>query len=385
MLKTLKIRIYPDEDQKVLIEKHFGSTRFVWNHFLEKRTREYHDNGRSMSAFDTINDLKNMKKEYEWLNEINSQSFQQVLMKLDTAFRAFFKHNAHYPDFRSKKDNQYFIVPQHFSFGKGELHLPKFKRPIKFRDNATVPESINQIIITRDTERYYASLQYEIEEKLQKGYAVIGIDMGIKAFITTSDGLHVEPLNALRKAEKKLKKEQRRLSKKTKGSKNRKKQIVKVQKIHQQIKDAKTDFNHKVSTAIAKHYGTVVIEDLNIEGMQRNHHLAKSITDQGLYQFKQMLTYKMDWRKTNLIEIGRFDPSSKMCSKCGNIKHDLKLSDRIYHCDTCGLAIDRDLNAAINIRNIGLVKVGQGMSEFTPVESATAAELSKGGLRVVTL
>ena len=174
MLKTLKIRIYPDEDQKVLIEKHFGSTRFVWNHFLEKRTREYHDNGRSMSAFDTINDLKNMKKEYEWLNEINSQSFQQVLMKLDTAFRAFFKHNAHYPNFRSKKDNQYFIVPQHFSFGKGELHLPKFKRPIKFRDNATVPESINQIIVTRDVDRYYASIQYELNEDVSTGKGTIG-------------------------------------------------------------------------------------------------------------------------------------------------------------------------------------------------------------------
>ena len=182
-----------------------------------------------------------------------------------------------------------------------------------------------------------------------------------------------------------MKREQRRLSGKKKGSENRKKQIVKVQKVHRQIRDARTDFNHKVSTAIAKHYGTVVIEDLNIQGMQRNHHLSKSITDQGWHQFKQMLIYKMDWRKANLIEKGRFDPSSKMCSRCGNIKHDLKLSDRTYHCDECGLSIDRDLNAAVNTRNIGSVKVGQGMSESTPVESATAAELSKGGLRVATL
>ena len=385
MLKTLKIRIYPDEDQKVLIEKHFGSTRFVWNHFLEKRTREYHDNGKSMSGFDTINDLKNLKRKYEWLNEANSQSLQQVLTKLDTSLRSFFKHNTSYPNFRSKKDNQYFIVPQHFSFGTKWMHLPKFKNMIKFRDKSNVPGHIKQIIVTRDVDRYYASIQYELNEDVSTGKGTIGVDMGVKAFITTSDGLQVEPLNALRKAEKKLKREQRRLSGKKKGSENRKKQIVKVQKVHRQIRDARTDFNHKVSTAIAKHYGTVVIEDLNIQGMHRNHHLSKSITDQGWYQFKQMLTYKMDWRKANLIEIGRFDPSSKMCSKCGNIKHDLKLSDRIYHCDFCGLAIDRDLNAGLNIRNIGLVKVGQGMSEFTPVESATAAELSKGGLRVVTL
>ena len=208
---------------------------------------------------------------------------------------------------------------------------------------------------------------------------------GVKHFLTTSDGIQIEPLNILRKKEKKLKREQRRLSRKEKGSENRKKQIVKVQKIHQQIRDARTDFNHKVSTAIAKHYGTLVVEDLNIQGMVRNHNLAKSITDQGWYQFRRMLEYKLQWRGGELIEIGMFDPSSKMCSGCGNIKHDLKLSDRIYHCDVCGLTIDRDLNAALNIRNMGLIKVGKGIPEFTPVESATAAELSKGGLRVATL
>jgi putative transposase len=126
----------------------------------------------------------------------------------------------------------------------------------------------------------------------------------------------------------------------------------------------------------------VVIEDLGIRGMQRNHRVAKSITDQEWYRFKQMLRYELDWRNTQHIEIERFDPSSRMCSKCGNIKHDLKLSDRAYHCDGCGLTMDRDLNAAINILNSELIKVGQGMSEFTPVESATAAELLKGGLRV---
>ena len=195
----------------------------------------------------------------------------------------------------------------------------------------------------------------------------------------------VKGLNALRKGEEKLRREQRRLWRRRKGSENRKKQIAKVQKIHQNIRDARTDFNHKVSTAIAKHYGTVVIEDLNIQGMQRNHHLVKSITDQGWHQFKAMLTYKLGWREAELIEIGRFDPSSRMCSRCGNIRHDLKLWDRTYHCNVCGLSMDRDLNAAINIRNMGLIKVGRGMYELTPVESATAAELSRGGLRVATL
>ncbi|MCL5881231.1 MAG: transposase, partial [Candidatus Thermoplasmatota archaeon] len=268
------------------------------------------------------------------------------------AFRSFFRHNAAYPKFRSKKDNQYFIVPSGFKVKKNRLIIPKFMDGIVYRDETSIPENIKQIVVTGDVERYYASIQYETDEELPKGNAAIGVDMGIRHFLTTSDGVQVEPLNALRTGEKKLRREQRRLSRKRKGSENRKKQIVKVQKIHQKIRDARTDFNHRVSTAIAKHYGTVVVEDLSIQGMQGNHHLAKSITDQGWYRFMTMLAYKLRWREAELIEIGRYEPSSKICSKCGNIRHDLKLWNRIYHCKVCGLSINRDLNAAINIRNM---------------------------------
>ena len=392
MIKTLKVRLYPTEEQRILLEKHLGACRFVWNHFLEIRTKYYaehkdkKDARKGLSAFDTMKMLTELKREKEWLYEINSQSLQQSLVKLDMAFKSFFRHNTDYPTFRAKKDNQYFIVPATFKADGDKLIIPKFTEGIEFRDKSSIPDDIKQIVITKDVRRYHASIQYESTEEPAKGNGVIGIDMGIKAFITTSDGLRVEPLNSYRKNEKRLARQQKKLSRKAKGSNNRRKQIVRVQKIHQQIRDARTDFNHKVSTAIAKHYGTVVVEDLNIPGMQRNHHLAKSIIDQGWHQFKQMITYKMEWRQADLIEIGRYDPSSKMCSGCGNMKHDLKLSDRIYHCNVCGLSIDRDLNAAINIRNMGLVKVGKGIPEITPVESATAAELlNRGGLRVATL
>ena len=389
MIKTLKVRLYPKDEQKVLLEKHFGSCRFVWNHFLEVRNKYYaehkNDGKKGLSGFYTMKMLTVMKREITWLNEINSQSLQHSLVKLDMSFKAFFRHNSNYPTFRSKKDNQYFIVPSGFKTEGDKLIIPKFMEGIRYRDKSTIPENIKQIVVTKDVDRYYAFMQYETNVEISKGKGIIGIDMGIRAFITASDGIQVEPLNALRKEEKRLAREQRRLSGKEKGSKNRKKQIVKVQKIHQNIRDARIDFNHKVSTAIAKHYGTVVVEDLNIHGMQRNHYLAKSITDQGWGEFKTMLTYKLGWREAELIQIGRFDPSSMMCSKCGNIKRGLKLSDRIYHCNACGLSIDRDLNAAINIRNMGLIKIGKGIPEFTPVESATAAELLKGGLRVATL
>ena len=389
MIKTLKVRLYPSNQQKILLEKHFGSCRFVYNHFLDIRNKYYaehrSDKKKGLSAFDTMKMLTQLKKETIWLNEANSQSLQHSLVELDKAFKSFFKHNASYPNFRSKKDNQYFIVPSGFKVKGTRLVIPKFVEGIEYRDESVIPDKIKQIVVTRDVDRYYASVQYESDESLQKGKGTVGIDMGIRSFATLSDGLQIEPLNALRKTEIRLKRQQKKLSRKEKGSENRKKQIVRVQKVHQKIRDMRMDFNHKVSTAIAKHYGTVVIEDLNIQGMQRNHNMAKSITDQEWYQFKQMLKYKLQWRDAELIEIGKFDPSSKMCSRCGNVKHDLRLSDRTYHCSVCGFSMDRDLNAAINIRNMGLIKVGKGIPEFTPVESATAAELSKGGLRVATL
>jgi len=383
------VRLYPNENQKILLEKHFGSCRFVWNHFLEIRNKYYaehkKDKKKGLTAFDTMKMLTTLKKEITWLNEINSQSLQHSLVELDKAFKLFFKRNASYPTFKSKKDKQYFIVPSGFKAIGNKLIIPKFTEGIEYRDKSPIPENIKQIIVTRDVDRYYASIQYETNEELVRGSAVAGIDMGVKHFLTTSDGIQIEPLNILRKKEKKLKREQRRLLRKEKGSQNRKKQIVKVQKIHQHIRDVRTDFNHKVSTAIAKHYGTVVVEDLNTRGMVQNHRIAKSVLDQGWYQFRKMLEYKLQWRSSELITIGRFDPSSKMCSRCGSIKPDLKLSDRIYHCDVCGLTIDRDLNAAINIRNMGLVKVGKGIPEFTPVEIPLAGYLNHEGISYVSL
>jgi len=390
MIKTLKVRLYPDEGQKVLLEKHFGSCRFVWNHFLEARNKYYAehkgDKKKSLSAFDTMKMLTALKKEVTWLNEVNSQSLQHSLVELDKAFKSFFKHNAAYPRFKSKKDKkQYFIVPSGFKAVVNRLVIPKFTEGIKYRDESAIPESIKQIVITKDVDRYYASIQYETNEKLVRGMGAVGLDMGVKHFLTTSDGIQIEPLNALKKREKQLKREHRRLSRKERGSENRKKQIVKLERLYQKMRDARRDFNHKVSSAIAKHYGTVVIEDLNVGGMAQNHKLAKSVLDQGWYQFREMLEYKLQWRGGELIKIGRFDPSSKMCSRCGNIKRDLKLSDRVYHCDVCGLTIDRDLNAAINVLRMGFLKVGKGIPEFTPVEMPLAGYLNREGISYASL
>lgn len=184
-----------------------------------------------------------------------------------------------------------------------KLVIPKFTEGVKYRDDSRIPSEVRQIVVTSDVERYYASMQYESMENPVKGSGVIGIVMGVKAFLTTSDGLQVEPLNALRKVEKKLKREQRRLSRKKKGSNNKRKLVVEIQKVYQKIRDARTDFNHKVSTAIAKRCGIVVVEDLNIQGMTRNTHLSKSVIEQGWYQFKHTLIYKLRWRGAELVGI----------------------------------------------------------------------------------
>ena len=233
--------MYPNEEQKILLERHFGSCRFVWNHFLEVRNK-YHaerrdDKKRGLTGFDTMKMLTSLKKDVTWLNEINSQSLQHSLVKLDMAFKSFFRHNTDYPNFRSKKDNQYFIVPSGFKATRNRLVMPNFLEGIEYRDRFSIPQDIKQIIVTRDVDRYYASIQYETDETLEKGKGTIGIDMGIKHFATTSDGLQVEPLNSMRKHEKRLKRQQKKLSRKKKGSNNRRKQIARVRKIHRQIRD----------------------------------------------------------------------------------------------------------------------------------------------------
>ena len=391
MIKTIKVRLYPNEEQRVLLEKHFGSCRFVWNHFLALRNEVYTKTGKGMSQYEMTALLPQLKNENEWLREVNSQSLQASIQFLDGAFHKFFKNIARYPKFKKKGHGGSFTVPQHFTINDNHLTIPKFKMPIRMFAHRKIEGKVKSLTITKTPSgKYFVSILSESGEKPPETKEIepnntIGIDVGITAFLTTSDGIQIDNPKNLKKSEKKLAILQKRLSRKQKGSNNRNKARIKVATAHEHIANQRMDFHNRVSDSLLKAYDTVITEDLNVSGMMKNHHLAKSITDQGWHQFKTMLQYKMEWREAELIEIGRFDPSSKMCSKCGNIKHDLKLSDRIYHCNACGLIIDRDLNAAINIRNMGFIKVGKGIPELTPVESATAAELLRGGLRVATL
>ncbi|MGC8565288.1 MAG: RNA-guided endonuclease InsQ/TnpB family protein, partial [Thermoplasmata archaeon] len=383
MIVATKVKLYPNEEQKILLEKHFGSCRFVYNYFLAKRDEYYitHKDAEksSLNYLDTQNMLIELKKKYPWLYEINSQSLQMSLRFLDNAFKNFFHRNAEHPKFMKKGENDYFAVPQHVKIKGNRIYFPKFSDGIYFKgskEKLSKIKEINQIVITKDAGYYYCSIIYELSEKYPPKKQLseensVGIDLGIEKFATLSDGTIIENPRFIKNVEKRIKKLQKQLSRKEKGSNNRRKQILKLQKKYRKLRNMREDFLDKVSTAIAKQYDTIIMEDLNVQGMMQNKHIAKSIDDVSFYAFKQKVEWKAEKYGKIIVEIGRFDPSSKLCSRCGNIKQDLKLSDRIYHCGVCGLTIDRDYNASKNIRKMGLIKVGLVQSEYTPVEIAT--------------
>jgi len=395
MITATKVKLYPNQAQRVLLEKHFGSTRFVYNYFLVKRDEYYitHKDSKksSLNYFDTTKLLTGLKKQYPWLYEVNSQSLVMSLRFLDNAFKKFFHKNADHPKFRKKGKNDYFAIPQHVKIKGNRICFPKFSEGIRFKgseEKLSEIKDIRQIVITKDAGDYYCSIYYEVKENQKVPLSAensVGIDLGIEKFAALSDGILIENPHFIEKVEEKIKRMQRQLSKKKKGSKNRGKLRLKLQRKYRKLRYTREDFFDKVSTAIAKRYGTIVMEDLNVQGMMQNHHIAKSIGDASFFAFKQKLLWKADKYGKNVVEIGRFEPSSKLCSRCGHFKKDLKLSDRIYHCDVCGLTIDRDLNAAINIRKMGLIKVGLVQPEFTPVEKATSGLLGLYPYRQMSL
>ncbi len=381
MFTAYKYRMYPSESQKDLLEKHFGSCRFAWNYFLALHNKKYTEEGKGITFKEMGKELTLLKRneEYGWLNEANSQSLQASLMNLDTAFNRFFRTLGGFPNFKKKNQSQSFAVPQHFHIDGNRIYIPKFNKPLRIFEHRDYSGKERNLTISREPSgEYYVSIlvlepDIETQQKPVKAESTIGIDLGIKKFVTLSNGVQINKPNHIKRSEKKLVKAQRLLSRKGKGSKNRQKQRTKVARVQGHISNQRNDFLNKVSDVITKVYDTVVIEDLNVRGMLRNHHLARSISDAGWYTFTSMLKAKALKRGKNIIEIGRFDPSTKMCSHCGNIKDDLKLSERTYHCDVCGLTINRDLNASINIKRFGLISLAlpTDSGEVTPVDSYT--------------
>jgi len=356
MLKAFKYRLNPNKVQAELINKHIGSTRFVYNLALECKQMAFVGNRVNLSCFDLMSQLPDLKKECEWLKEVNAQSLQQSIVNLDAAFTRFFKGKADFPKFKSKnRIRQSFNVPQNVSINEGSLVMPKFKEGIRIILHRELKGSIRQATISRTpTGKYFASILCDTGEEVKpkakiKESTTIGIDLGIKTYLVSSDGQEFENPKFLRKAQNRLKYVQRKFSK-YKGSRTKKRLAI----LHEKVANQRKDFLHKTSTKLIRENQSVAIEDLNVSGMLKNHNLAQSISDAGWRMFVDMLEYKAEWYGVNVLKIGRFDPSSKTCSNCGNINKELTLKDRTWTCKGCGTVLDRDINASINIKNFAL-------------------------------
>jgi len=361
MLKGYKYRIFPTAEQKDQLQRYFGVNRLVYNLGLETKTVAYASNKKSISKYDLIKQLPGLREEFDYIKECPSQVLQNSLINLDTAYQNFFKGKGQFPKYKNKYAKQSITFPQGFevSFNDHTLKLPKLKEvAIDYhREFKGLPK---RVTLTKTvTGKYYVSIlvDTQIEKPKQKPISMettVGVDFGIKDLAITSDGVAYENKNFFKSQQKRLRVEQRSLSRKEKGSINREKQKLKVALLQEKIRNQRTDYLHKISTELINTYETIVLEDLAVSNMVTNHNLAKAISEMGWRELRTMLEYKAEWHGKNLVIIGRFEPSSKMCSNCGNNKKDLKLSDRTYDCDKCGNSINRDLNAAYNIKNIGV-------------------------------
>jgi len=366
MLKAYKYRIYPTNFQKEQLNIYFGCCRFVYNLALETKIAIYDQTKKSISSFDLMKQMKELKDtDAPWLKECPAQSLQASIVNLEKSYSNFFKGSG-FPKFKSKKNKQSIHFPQgvKINFKNNKISLPKLKK-VNINLSREFKGKIKTVTVSKtNTDKYFVSILIDTENRIPEKVKInekntVGVDFGIKKFITLSDGTFFENIKLLRNNLSKLRIEQRKLQRKyikhsTFQSKNFYKQKLIVSKIHEKIKDQREDYLHKISTLIIKKYDTICLEDLDILAMMKNKLFSSYVGEIGWNIFEKMLIYKANWYGKNIIYIDRFEPSSKTCSNCGHIKEQLSLKERTYSCDNCGFEIDRDLNAAINIKNSGL-------------------------------
>ena len=367
--KAYKFRIYPTLEQIIFFSKNFGCVRKVYNLMLDDRKKSYEEYKATGIKTKYPTPAK-YKEEYPYLKEVDSLALANAQLNLEKAFKNFLKNKDFgFPRYKCKSNpvQSYTTNNQNTIYIKDSyIKLPKLKSLVKIKLHREIKGIIKSVTISKNNlDHYFVSILCEEEiEELPKTNKNIGIDLGIKEFATMSDCTKVENLKLTKEYEKKLKREQRKLSKRCKlakdsdkklsDSKNYQKQKKKVAKIHNKIRNKRKDFINKLSTKIINNHDIICIEDLNIKGMLKNHKLAKSISDVSWSEFVRQLEYKANWYGRKIVKVPTFYPSSKTCSSCGNIKETLTLSERIYYCECCGLEIDRDYNASINILRKGL-------------------------------
>lgn len=391
MLRAIKIHLYPNKEQGEYINKLLGSYRYVYNNCLNKKIESYKkdktsENLSTLGKYFHQELLKN--EELIWLKEHNTKVLKQSIINMLEAYNNFFNGSG-YPKFKSKHSSKLACrfpkesISKRNDYSKNKLTLTTELKDIKFKCSeeyknylVRYKDGIKSATLTKTKSgKCYLSILVdgELHKELNKSNNAVGIDLGIKDFVITSEGEVFENIKIKRNNEKKLIKLHKELSKKQKGSSNRYKAKIKLARLYEKLTNKKENYLHHVANSLLNENQIIVMEDLNVEGMMKNHNLAKSIQELSLSKFKLILKYKAEWYGREIIEIDRFFPSSKNCNNCGHKKSDLTLNDRVYKCDECGYENDRDINAALNILDEGLrirkEKIPTRSGEFKPLET----------------
>ncbi|WBW99150.1 IS200/IS605 family element RNA-guided endonuclease TnpB [Oceanirhabdus sp. W0125-5] len=360
--KAYKFRIYPNENQIEIIEKSFGCSRYVYNHFLNQRNEIYKAEKRCMKYTEQQNQLPSMKKELVWLKEVDSTSLQMSLRNLDAAFKNFFEGRADRPKFKSKRNNYKTytsnFVNNNIEIKKDKIKLPKLKYVNAKIHRYVEGRVINATVSKTSSGKYFVSICVETKiEPLKKVSGNVGIDLGLCHFAILSNGEKIQNPKYLKKSLDKLAKEQRKLSSKEKGSNNWNKQRIKVARLHERISNQRLDFIHKLSKRIISDNQVIILEDLSVKNMMKNDKLAQSISDVSWYKFVTILDYKAKWHGRKIHKINRWYPSSKTCNNCGHVLDEMPLHIREWKCPKCDSIHDRDINASRNILKQGLLEI----------------------------
>ncbi len=359
--KAYKYRCYPSDEQKHILAQTFGCCRYVYNWALRERTDAYYQHGDRLYYEGTAQRLVLLKKQEEtmWLNQVSSVPLQQALRHLDKAFRNFFEGRADYPTFKKKRNQQAATYASNaFTWNGHALTLAKMDAPLSIVWHRPLPDGCKpgSVTITKDkAERYFVSILVEEDIKpLEVTPKMVGLDLGLKSMVITSDGHTYGNPQFFSKDEKKLAQAQRRHARAKKGSKNRAKARLKVARVHKKIADRRSDYQHQLSARIIRENQVVCVESLQVKNMVKNHCLAKAISDVGWSEFVRQLEYKAQWYGRTLVKIDKWYPSSKRCFDCGHILDSLTLEVRTWTCPVCGVVHERDINAAKNVLAAGL-------------------------------
>lgn len=365
--RAYRFRAYPTQEQAEQLARTFGCARFAYNYMLRLRTDAWFNEQKRVGYHETSALLTALKKspEHAWLNDVSSVPVQQSLRHLQTAFANFFAKRAKYPTFKRKDGKQAAeYTVSGFKWDGNALTLAKMDAPLAIRFSRTIPRAakVTTVTVSKDTAgRYFVSmLCSDVVAPKPEAAGKVGIDLGLTHFAILSTGEKIASPKAFRKHENRLATLQRRLAKKQKGSANRRKAKIKVARLHARITDARRDFLHKLSTRLINENQVIAVESLAVSNMQKNHSLAKSISDASWSEFVRQLEYKAHWYGRTLVGIDRWYPSSKRCSDCGHAVSKLPLSAREWACPDCGTIHDRDINAARNVLAAGLAVTAHG-------------------------